>query len=214
MIKFNNIYLRYKDKSIFNNLSLEIKRGEKVVISGKSGLGKSSLFYLILGFVIPDSGNVFFNGVPINEKSIWNIRRQISFINQDVIIGKGKVSDWLKFVFSLKANTSLGFNNNNNKIKKLFNYFELDYGIIDKNIEILSGGERQRLAIITSILLEREVFLLDEPTSALDPPIKKRVVDFFCKRDDWTVVVISHDVIWLKNPRVKIYDMEMGKWKP
>ena len=95
----------------------------------------------------------------------------------------------------------------------LLGYFEFNEDIVDKNIEDLSGGERQRLAIVISVLLGRDVFFLDEVTSALDKHLKKKVVDYFVKRKDWTSLVVSHEPLWLENPAVKVFSLEERKWK-
>ncbi len=99
-------------------------------------------------------------------------------------------------------------------MQELLQVFELDKEVINKDIEELSGGERQRLAIVIAVLLRGDVFLLDEITSALDKHLKKKVVDFFVAREEWTCLVISHDPAWLENPAVQVFIMEEGKWKP
>ncbi|HBG61578.1 MAG: hypothetical protein A2Y03_05735 [Omnitrophica WOR_2 bacterium GWF2_38_59] len=211
MIKYENINLYFDGKMIFNDLSLKIAKGEKVVVLGKSGLGKSSLFSLILGFVRPQSGRVSFDGDPVDEHTIWHVRQKVSFVDQDVSIGDYKVSDWFSFVAGIKSNHSLNFGEE--RINELMDLFELGRDLLDKYISALSGGERQRVAIIVSVLLGRRVFLLDEVTSALDKNLKKKTADFFIERKDWTVVSISHDAVWLDNPNVKVFDLEKKAWK-
>jgi len=212
MIKLDCVGLKYNEKKVFSGLSLEILRGEKVVVLGRSGLGKSSLFSLILGYVQPNCGNVFFCGVCIDEKTVWDVRKRVSFIDQDVSVGGGTVAEWLAFVSGLRVNSSLDFGNN--QVRELFELFELGHDLLDKDVSELSGGERQRIAIVVSALLGREVFLLDEVTSALDKHLKEKVTGFFLKEAGWTVVVISHDAVWLDNPAVKVFDLEAEKWTP
>jgi len=211
MIKFNNIHLSYNGKKIFQGLSFEIKQGEKAVISGKSGLGKSSLFSLVLGFVEPDEGEIIFDGMRVDGKSVWDIRKKIAYIDQDVSIGTGKILDLLDFVSRFKTNIHLDYTKG--RIDDLLKYFEFDSDIINKNVEELSGGERQRLSIIISVLLKRNIFFLDEITSALDKHLKKKVVNYFMERKDWTALVISHDPVWLENPFAKVFNLEDGTWK-
>lgn len=211
MISLENINLTYEGRTIFNDFSLEIAKGGKTVLLGKSGLGKSSLFSLILGFTRPQGGKILFDGNPVDEHTVWNVRQKVSFIDQDVSIGDYKVSDWFSFVAGIKSNHSLNFGEE--RIGELMDFFELSRDLLVKDISDLSGGERQRVAIIVSVLLERNVFLLDEVTSALDKDLKKKTADFFIERADWTVVSISHDSVWLDNPNVKIFDLEKKTWK-
>ncbi len=211
MIKFNNIHLNFNGKIIIQNLSFEIKHGEKAVLTGKLGSGKSSLLGMLLGFIEPNKGEILFEGVRIDKKSAWHVRKKVAYVDQDVSIGNGNVLDLLNFVSGLKTNVSLDFNKV--KINGLLSYFELSNDTIYKDIGELSGGERQRLAIIISILLERKIFLLDEITSSLDKHLKKKVADYFVERENWTWLVISHDAVWLDNPAVKVFDLEEGKWK-
>ena len=211
MINFNKIQLSYNNKKIFEQLSFSIGKGEKVAILGKSGLGKSSLFRLILGFVKSEEGAVLFDDVPVDERTAWDIRRKIAFVDQDASIGEGKAINWMRSVFDFKVNSSGGFPQT--EMEQLLEYFEMSRDELDKNIEELSGGERQRLAIVTSILLKRKVFLFDEITSALDAHLKEKTVDFFTRNKEWTVIVISHDPVWLNHPQVKVFDLKENRWK-
>ncbi len=211
MIKFNNIHLCYNGKKIIQALSFEIKQGEKAVILGKSGSGKSSLFSLVLGFIEPSEGEVLFDGMRVDEKSAWGIRKKIAYIDQDVSIGAGKILDLLNVVSRFKTNMHLDYTKG--KVNDLLRYFELDSDVINKNVEDLSGGERQRLAIVISVLLKRNIFFLDEVTSALDKHLKKKVANYFVEKKDWTSLVISHDPVWLENPSVKVFNLENGEWK-
>ncbi len=211
VIEFNNIHLSYNGKTIIQDLSFEIKQGDKAVILGKSGSGKSSLFSLVLGFIKPGKGEVIFDGMRVDEKNVWDIRKKVAYIDQDISVGAGKIIDLFSFVSRLKTNMHLDFSEE--RVNDLLRYFELTGDFIEKNIEDLSGGERQRLAIVISVLLERNIYLLDEITSSLDKHLKKKVADYFVERKDWTSLVISHDPVWLDNPSVKVFALEEGKWK-
>ncbi len=208
MISFENIHLSFDGKNVIQNLSLKINNGEKVVISGKSGSGKSSLLSLPLGFVRPDRGQVFFDGIPVNEKTVWDIRKKIACIDQDVSLGDGTVQELLDFVSDLKANTHSVFN-----AKNLMEFFHLDIDLLQNSLKELSGGERQRMAIVIAILLNRDVFFLDEVTASLDKHLKNKVADYFLSKEDCTCVIVSHDPVWLDNSVVRVFDFEEKKWK-
>ncbi len=205
MIRFDKIDLFYQGKAVLQDFSLVVNKGEKWVLAGPSGSGKSSLLAMVMGFSKPSKGRVLVDGMPVTEKNAWEVRKKVAFVDQDVSLGDESVAGWLEFVAGLKANQGLDFGEE--RIKPLFNYFELDGDIMDKNVSGLSGGERQRLALVVAVLLQRDVFLLDEVTSGLDARMKDKVVEFFAEHPSWTVLAVSHDQAWQKNDIFKVYDL-------
>ncbi len=212
MIDFQNIDLTFNTKKIFDQFSLSIATGEKAVVLGKSGLGKSSLFHLLLGFIRPQAGEIRIDNVPINEETVWPLRQRIAYVDQDTNIGAGQVLNRIRAIFAFKANMTGKFSLK--ELEELFDYFELTREDLTKDIEDLSGGEKQRVALIIAILLKRDIFLLDEITSGLDTPLKEKVVNFFIEKKSCTVIVISHDTVWMNHPQIKIFDLKERAWKP
>lgn len=194
MIVFDNVTVRFAEKTVFSDFSLNVRHGEKVVLQGRSGLGKSTLFRLLLGFERPESGTVSFDGRNIDGSSIWDVRKKIAYVCQDTDIGEGTVSDIIDQAFSFRSNCRNGYSKEN--LAALMERFLLDTALLDEDFSKLSGGEKQRVAIIISILLDRKVFLLDEVTAALDNGMKDAVISFFLDHADWTVLAISHDREW------------------
>ncbi|PIE98775.1 MAG: ABC transporter ATP-binding protein [Treponema sp.] len=206
MIKFDNISVKADKKFILKNFSLIINEFDKVLIYGKSGLGKTTLFRLIMGFVTPCVGDMYYKGKRIDKNTVWEIRKSTAYVPQNLDLTDEKVKTYINDLLSLKVNTEK--NISEKEITQLFDYFELPPDTQDKNYKDLSGGEKQRVAIIMAILLDRELFLLDEVTSALSGELKQKVIDYFAKIPEKTVVIISHDVEWMQNQNIKKISME------
>ncbi|MGE5679946.1 MAG: ATP-binding cassette domain-containing protein [Bacillota bacterium] len=206
MFAFENVTIEFNGRLILKNFSLKIKENEKILIYGKSGIGKSTILKLALGNLRPQSGRILYKGRPLSREVVWQVRKEAAYVSQDMEIGNGKVKEFLKLVFSYKANSHLS--DISTEINELSDYFELNRDSLEKNIEDLSGGEKQRFMIITAILLKRKIFLLDEVTSGLDPVLKKKVISFFLNESNWTEIIVSHDNDWLSDGRIKNLNME------
>lgn len=190
MIEFNSIFLNRNGKNIFSGLDLSISDGEKVLLQGKSGAGKTTVFRLILGLEQPDRGDIFFNGRRICAENIHDIRQQIFYLSQDIDLKQGRVGQIIDEVAEVnKVNSHLASR------KRWMDFLELDEKILGQNIKKLSGGERQRTGLLLCLLLQRPVWLLDEPTSALDDKMKEKISQFVISQDK-TVFIISHEKLW------------------
>jgi len=200
-IELKNINLKIKNKIVLNNFSMVVNKSDKIIISGNSGIGKSTIFRILLGFQRFDSGSYIIDDKDFRSYDISNIRKYFSYVDQDVSLRKMKVQDYLNEISNFH-------NNNINNIidENLCDYFSFENELLEKNMIHLSGGERQRLAIIISIMLDKPCFLLDEVTSSLDRNLKKKVVDYF-ENSKKTVISISHDSIWTKNDVFKRIDL-------
>ncbi len=192
MIKFDKISKLFSDQLVVNQFSLEVLEGEKVCFDGRSGIGKTTIFKLLLGFESLSSGDIYFKGNLLDEKTVWQVRQEVAYISQDLNIGTGKVKDFFFNTLTLKVNQKhkAYFHKN---MQSFLHQFELSDTILEKNIEDVSGGEKQRIAIINALLLQRKIFLLDEISSALDKKLRLKVMDYFLKNPLFTVLYISHD---------------------
>lgn len=201
MIEFRDIALKFHEKQLFDGFNLTINDGEKVVLKAASGSGKSTLLKMVLGFVKPDRGHVFIDGIQMSRQSIHHIRQTCGYVSQDVDFRNGPVEETIKAVFEYKANRHLTYDRD--KLLHFFDELDLERDSINKKVHQLSGGERQRLGFILCILLERKIWLLDEVTSGLDSNLKDKIVNWVASSDK-TVITISHDDVWLEDDRIKV----------
>jgi putative ABC transport system ATP-binding protein len=206
MINLKNIHLNFGDRKIFDGFNLNVKEKEKILIYGKSGIGKSSILNLILGFVQPDKGEIYFKDDILNKSNIWNFRKKTAFVTQNNDLTGGKVREFILDVLNFKANKEIEMNEE--RLIELMKYFDLDSSFIDKEFQDLSGGEKQRISIIISIMMDKEIYLLDEITSSLDNKMKEKVVDYFIEKMDKTEIIISHDNHWIKKSGLKVINLE------
>jgi len=190
-VRLDGITLRFGGKTILHQFSLEVAPGQKITLTGRSGSGKTSILRCILGFTVPDEGAVFIDGERLTEASVWSLRAKLAYVAQEPDLGPGTVMEILERPFQYRANRAL--RKNLDWTPQLFERFMLTRDLINQPVTELSGGEKQRVALISSILLGRRIFLLDEVTSALDRAAKEAVLEYFRPRDDLTVISVSHD---------------------
>ena len=196
MIIFQNISIKFNNRIILENFNLNIKTGEKILISGVSGKGKTTLLKILLGFTLPNSGNIFVDNLELNEQNINIIRNKIAYMPQSTPFLNIKVEQIINTIFNYKQNLNIKFQMS--KLIEILKEFNLDSSILSKDINQLSGGEKQRLAFVILILLDREIWVLDEVTSSLDQDMKEKVINYILNSNK-TVVLVSHDKINLLN---------------
>lgn len=189
MIKIKNMSFRYPDLDIFNNVNLEISKGEFVSIIGSNGSGKSTLLNLILGFIKPDSGSIEVLGEPIEKFSQFD---RIGTIFQGGLTrSQGFPASALEVVM-LKSKKM-------NKEAKKMALDSLDHvglkDIAHKKISELSGGQLQRVYIARELMYEPDILFLDEPSSGLDSESIKDLMELLDHLNDvhnMTIVMVTH----------------------
>lgn len=190
VLEARNLSISFDGKLLFENFSFSVSAGEKVILSGISGTGKTTLMKCFLGLVRPDRGDLSVNGRRIDELSVWNVRRQIGYVPQEIDLGQGRALDIILQPYKYRANSEEC--PNEEKVLSFLKRFKLPEDTLRKDTGRLSGGEKQRVALITAILLKRDIYLLDEVTSALDPSTKRRVINYF-RNAKVTLLAAAHD---------------------
>ena len=213
-IKFNNVSFTYPntDVEILKNLNFEIKKGDKIGIFGPSGIGKSTLFRLLLRFYDPNSGTISFNHIDLKDLSFNEIYQRIGMLEQETylfddtifnniaIAKEGASLDEVK-----KAAEKAGIASLIDTLPKGYN---TEMGQMASR---LSGGEKQRIGIARIMLACPDIIVMDEPTSALDVFHEKELLHTLkTEYSDATWLIISHRMSTLTCCN-RLYKLENGQ---
>ncbi|AWU39595.1 LPS export ABC transporter ATP-binding protein [Blattabacterium punctulatus] len=162
-----NIYKKYKKKNVVTNVSFWLNQGEIVGLIGPNGAGKTTSFYIIVGLIRPDQGQVLINEEDITNDPIYKrSRKGIGYLAQEPsIFRKLSVEDNILCILEMKKHS---YKERKKKTEQLLEEFGLQY--IRKNRgDLLSGGERRRTEIARCLASNPKFILLDEPFSGIDP---------------------------------------------
>ena len=205
VISFSNIDFSYPnaEEKIFNNLSLDIQKGEKIAIVGMSGSGKSTLLNLLLRFYDVTSGNISIDNQDLQDISSESLYNLITVVQQDVYI----------FDDTLSANITLNQPFSEDDIKQAVQQSGLENYILENELGLqtlcgenganLSGGQKQRLSIARALIRKTPILLLDEATSSLDNQVTTEIENSILKIRDLTTLVVTHK---LNETLLKKYD--------
>lgn len=163
LLEFQNVTFINDNKSILNNLSLNINTGDFISIVGPSGSGKSTFLKLCCHLISPTGGNILFKNIDIMQYVPMELRKSIGCCFQTPYLFGDTVEDNISFPYSIR-NLKVDLE----RLNELFSGFNLDIDFLKKDVKNLSGGEKQRIALIRTLLFNPEILLLDEVTSALD----------------------------------------------
>jgi ATP-binding cassette subfamily C protein len=214
-IKFENVFFSHENSNakILQNISLEIRRGQKVGIIGKSGAGKSTLIDLILGLIKPIEGKILIDDSNL-EYNLRDWQKQIGYVPQDIYL----LDD------TIKNNIAFGLNTNDINQERILKSIELsrlkDYvGSLEKKENTVvgnrgikvSGGQKQRIGIARALYNNPGILILDEATSSLDAINERKIMEeIYNTAKNTTLIIVTHRYKPVSNCD-KIYLLDNGK---
>lgn len=192
-IAVNHLSFQYETRTIFDNLSLSIKKGEKIAFVGESGSGKSTLIKLLLGLLKYDKGEIRLGDMELRDICLMDLYDKVRYLSQDTPVFDGSIKENLVFDKNVPEEQIW------NALRKVqLSYFVeklatgLDTQIGEKGT-CLSGGEKQRLALARLWFDDSELVILDEATSAMDNLTEESVMKAVMQQlNGKTVIAIAH----------------------
>jgi lipopolysaccharide export system ATP-binding protein len=166
-IRALNLIKRYGSRTVVNQVSVNVKQGEIVGLLGPNGAGKTTTFYMVVGLIKPDQGQVFLDNREITKLPMYK-RAQlgIGYLPQEAsVFRKLSVEDNLKAILEM---TKLTKGEQKHKLEALLDEFRLHH-VRKNNGDSLSGGERRRTEIARALVVDPKFILLDEPFAGVDP---------------------------------------------
>lgn len=198
MIQIKNLSFQYckGSKKVLDDLSFEIQSGTVNVLLGLNGCGKTTLIKTMAGLIMPNTGEILYNGISLKKISIKDRSKVFSYVAQKSMNSDDFfVKDYLTYGFvNLLKFYELPKPDQLNMVKKISQKLKIEH-LLDKKMGQLSGGERQIITIAVAIIQDTPIIILDEPTSALDLKNQNLVLSVLSEisKEGKTIILSSHN---------------------
>lgn len=215
MIKIENLHKSFRDNKVLDGVNLEIKKGETMVIIGRSGCGKSVLLKHIIGLLRPDQGKIFIEGEDITsytDKKLFQLRQRFGMLFQGSALFDS---------LTVEENVGLGLREHKllpedeikEKINQKLRLVGLS-GVENLRPAQLSGGMKKRVGLARAIAMDPEFVLYDEPTTGLDPIMADAINDLIIdlrNKLSITSIAVTHDIVSASKIADRIAMLYQGK---
>jgi ATP-binding cassette subfamily B protein len=200
-ISLSNVDFIYPHTGIraLKDFSLQINKGDKIAVVGRTGSGKSSLAQLLLHMYQPQKGMIAYDGIPINKFEINSLRSQISYVPQDIFLFSETVRNNIRFgmdeatdgdVVAAAKQASI-----HNEIEKFANGYDT---LIGERGVTLSGGQKQRISIARALIKDPKIVIFDDCLSAVDARTEKEIIgNLYRFLQNKTAIIITHRIFAL-----------------
>jgi phospholipid/cholesterol/gamma-HCH transport system ATP-binding protein len=214
-VRFVNITKAFGKKVVLDGLSLDVKRGETLVLMGPSGTGKSVTLRHAIGLLKQDSGEVWVEGHDmsrITPSELFELRKRMGYLFQE-----GALINWMSVAdnvaLPLVENSNLSRSEIEERVRQKLKLVHLD-GVWDEMPGEISGGMKKRVGLARALITEPELILYDEPNAGLDPEISQSINELIREVADTlgiTSMVITHMVSCVRTVADRVVLLEHGK---
>lgn len=204
MIKTIDLNKRFGKLQVLDKVNIHFAKGECIALLGANGCGKTTLIKSLLGMVVPDSGQILFNGQLVNNT--WQYRDQIGYMPQ---IGRYPENMTIRQVIDMMKDIRKSGHLPDEELIHAFGLHEM----LHKKMRTLSGGTTQKVSAALAFMFRPEVFILDEPTAGLDPLSSERLKEKIIaeKEKGKLILITSHLLSELDDLITEVLYMEEGK---
>jgi polar amino acid transport system ATP-binding protein len=213
LLKIDHLHKAFGDKVILNDMNLEVKKGEVIVIIGPSGCGKSTFLRCLNALEDIQGGQILLDGEPVvkHAKNISGMRQKIGMVFQSYDLFPHKTI--LENI--LLAPVKVQKRDKKEVEKEAVELLE-KVGLADRRNDFprqLSGGQKQRIAIVRALIMHPEILLLDEITAALDPEMVHEVLEVVLAlaRSGSTMLIVTHEMAFAKAIADRVLFLENGE---
>jgi lipopolysaccharide export system ATP-binding protein len=211
ILRADNLFKKYKKRVVVNDVSVQVQQGEIVGLLGPNGAGKTTSFYMIVGLIKPNGGQIFLDQENITDLPMYQrAKRGIGYLAQEAsVFRKLSVEENIMAPLEMREMTKT---DRKEKVEKLLEEFSLTH--VRKNLGmVLSGGERRRTEIARALAVDPSFVLLDEPFAGVDPIAVEEIQGIVSrlKKKNIGILITDHNVDETLSITDRAYLMVEGK---
>lgn len=191
ILRAENLIKKYKQRTVVNDVSFDVKQGEIVGLLGPNGAGKTTSFYMIVGLIKPNEGRIFLDDEDITEAAMYKrAQKGIGYLAQEAsVFRKLTVEDNIMAILEM---TDMKKDERHEKLEELISEFSL-HKVRKNRGDLLSGGERRRTEIARALAASPNFILLDEPFAGVDPIAVEEIQSIVAKLRNKNIGILITD---------------------
>lgn len=195
-LRFDQVNITYPDKSepAIRDCSFDLKKGERLLILGSTGAGKTTIANLVLGLLQPDSGRILLNGIPLTDLNLRSLREVIAYVPQEPVLFGGTIRDNVYFAVDTAPETEYQTALSTSQLQQeIASFPERDETRVGQRGISVSGGQKQRITIARALIKRPQLLILDDITASLDAENEEKLwQDINIHYPGIAAIVISH----------------------